>query len=137
MLIFGLPVLLVVAASFILRIYTLDLIQVVVLQTVIQKSPQNYPVGDIRKTFSRARLSVVTKEDEGFYLERLLNLSQRLEKVQFLTLEELESLLLALLNTGKGSIVHRSDIIASSSEFRGAMIVWPGALSALPSSSHR
>ena len=78
---------------FLLRTYQLDLVHTIVVNAVTQKAPQGYPVQRIRKTFSEAR-SKAEKNNRGErHLEQLLKISQRLEKIQFLTEEGVQELL--------------------------------------------
>lgn len=84
----------VVAVSFLLlHIYKLDLVHTIVVNAVMQKAPPGYPREEIREPFSRARLRAQAGRSEAAYLERLLTISRRLEKIQQLSEKELHRLL--------------------------------------------
>ena len=80
-----------------LRTYKLDLIQAVVANAVTQKSPQGYPKKRIQRAFSQARWRAEKQNRQEPYLERLLAISQRLEKIQALNEEDLQKLLEGLV----------------------------------------
>ena len=79
-----------------LRFYKLDLIHTVVVNTVVLKAPRGYPEGKIRRTFDAARARAKREDREQDHSEKLLSLSQRLEKIQQLSHDELQELLEAL-----------------------------------------
>ena len=81
---------------FVARLYTLELIHTVVLNAVIQKAPREYPEQKIREAFARARDRATERDREKQYLEQLLGVSQRLEKVQQLNTQELKEILVTL-----------------------------------------
>ena len=78
-----------------LRSYQLELIHIVVTNAVVQKAPADYPEERIRLGFEQA-LNQVGHTGRETYLERLLLLSQRLEKLQELSTGEIDTLLEAL-----------------------------------------
>lgn len=85
------------AASFLLlRLYKLELVEGIVLNTVLQKVPSDYPGGEVRWAFARARLEAEARGCEEAYVEHLLALSQRLEKIQYLNHQEVKEVLEAL-----------------------------------------
>ncbi len=81
------------AGFFLLRIYRLDLIQTVILREVIQKALSDPSPKSIRAAFARAQEEAVQTGQQDLYLERLFQVSQRLEKVQTLTSSEVRELL--------------------------------------------
>jgi hypothetical protein len=85
------------ATLFVARAYTLDMVNYVVCQAFLQKSPPGIAPEQIREAFSSAfRGSQENRESRGNHLQKLFQISQRLEKVQRLTekdaLEMLHSL---------------------------------------------
>ncbi len=82
-----------VVSLWLLNRYKLPLVQAVVENAVIQKAPEDFPKAEIRQTFAEySRLAVqLGREDQ--YLERLLDASRRLEKVQKLDNQEVRELL--------------------------------------------
>ncbi len=85
-----------------LRIYRLDLIEHIVVNAVIQKSPPSFPRQKIRESFRHARRVADEKHQDSLYLEFLLGLSAHLEKVQSLEEGELKELVDRLQdNSGK------------------------------------
>ena len=91
-----------VGAMLLLRSYKLDLVQSVVLNSVLQKAPQDYPMAEIRQAFETARQKAEIEQREQEHLEKLLALSQRLEKVQQLGEDELADVLGTLATDGVG-----------------------------------
>ena len=85
--------LLLLAGFSLLRMYRLDLIHTVVRNAVIQKAPSEADPRVIRAAFERAREAAVQSRQQEVYLERLFQISQRLEKVQALTAPEVRELL--------------------------------------------
>lgn len=80
-------------AMLLLRYYEVDLVHNVVLNAVIQKAPEGYPRQEILQAFATARRKAEEDNREEAYLEELFTLSQRLEKIQLLSRDELEELL--------------------------------------------
>ena len=78
----------------------LDLVHVVVVNATIQKSPPGYSGDRIAAAFEQARAEALRSRTRSEYLERLLSLSQRLEKVQSLTASQLDEILLELAPPG-------------------------------------
>jgi hypothetical protein len=78
------------------RQYKLELIHLIVENAVIQKAPAHYPEDRIRHAFESNLARAEASGSEELYLDRLLQLSQRLEKIQALSAEELDRLLLEL-----------------------------------------
>lgn len=91
-----------VGAMLLLRSYKFDLVQSVVLNSVLQKAPQDYPMAKIRRVFEAARQKAEIEQREQEHLEKLLALSQRLEKVQQLGEDELADVLGTLATDGVG-----------------------------------
>ena len=88
--------LMLVGSMMLLRHYELDLIHGVVTNTVLQKAPEGYPEGLIRQAFQQARRRSEREERSRAYLMDLFALSQRLEKVQFLSQDEVDEILRSL-----------------------------------------
>lgn len=84
------------SAMWLLRSYNLELIHVVVTETVIQKAPSDYPATRIEEAFDDAFQEAVREDREEEYRSRLLSISQRLEKIQKLGDSEVEKLLESL-----------------------------------------
>ncbi len=87
--------LLVVAIScfLLLRLYTVEVIHAVVVHAVIQKAPPTYPSQAIHDAFDQACRAAAEADDSEAYLERLFEISQRLEKTQSLNEQEVSHLL--------------------------------------------
>jgi hypothetical protein len=79
-----------------LRQYKLELIHLIVENAVIQKAPDDYPESRIREAFDQSLQRAEASGREEIYLDRLLQASQRLEKIQVLSATELDRLLLEL-----------------------------------------
>ncbi len=77
----------------VLRLYTVEVIHAVVVQAVIQKAPPTYPSQAIHDAFDRACRAAAEADDSEAYLGRLFEISQRLEKTQSLTVQEVSHLL--------------------------------------------
>jgi hypothetical protein len=82
-----------VAALVSLQSYKLELIHTIVVHAVIQKAPPAFPEDRIQATFQAALLHSRQTGQEDDHFQSLLKLSQRLEKIQSLSSEEVESLL--------------------------------------------
>ena len=80
----------------VLRFYKLSLVQSVVVTALIQKAPANYPYKEIHEAFQKAFLVAERQGQEQAYLEQLLQISQRLEKIQQLSQETVKQLLESL-----------------------------------------
>ncbi len=76
--------------------YKLALIQVIVENAVVQKAPTSYPRAHIRQVFDENYRKARRMERQDLYLDRLLEVSQRLEKVQMLESEQVKEILGAL-----------------------------------------
>ena len=93
------------SASFLLlRIYRLDLVHTVVVNAVTQKAPRNYPVQRVHRAFLEARQQAEKHNREESYLEQLFRISQRLEKIQSLSEEDIRELLEELLLDERGPL---------------------------------
>ncbi|MFQ5738357.1 MAG: hypothetical protein ACE5JX_05050 [Acidobacteriota bacterium] len=93
LIIVGSMVLVLVGAFLLLRVYQLPLIHIIVENAVIQKAPRDYPRSKIHRFFERGLERAQARGQEAAYLRELLVLSQRLEKIQRLSGEELDALL--------------------------------------------
>ena len=80
----------------VLRFYKLSLVQSVVVTALIQKAPTSYPQKEIHEAFQKAFLVAERQGQEQAYLEQLLQISQRLEKIQQLSQETVKQLLESL-----------------------------------------
>jgi cell shape-determining protein MreC len=96
LIIVALMLLIFVGSMLLLRFYRLDLVQTVVVNAVIQKAPENYPGQRVQEVFQAARRRAEGENQEQAYLERLLRISQRLEKIQQLGSSDLDELLESL-----------------------------------------
>ncbi len=76
-----------------LRLYTVEMVHTVVVNALIQKAPPTYPSQAIHDAFGRAFQAAEGADDSEAYLERLFEISQRLEKMQSLTEQEVSHLL--------------------------------------------
>ena len=76
-----------------LKIHTVEIVHAVVVNAVIQKAPEGYDKGRIRKVFDDA----LVKSEEGrysdTYLDKLQKMFHSLEKRQYLENEEMDDLL--------------------------------------------
>jgi hypothetical protein len=88
------------AAFWLLHSYRLDLVHLVVVNATIQKAPPGYPGDRVCAAFGQARAKALRTRRQAEYLEQLLSLSQRLEKVQSLTVSQLDEILLELAPPG-------------------------------------
>ena len=61
--------------------------------SMIQKGPGNYSDRKVRETFQSARAAAEREDRRQAYLEELFALSQRLEKIQELSRDEMEEIL--------------------------------------------
>jgi hypothetical protein len=78
-----------------LKNYSLEMIHIVVVNAVAQKAPDDYPRQQVYETFSRC-LEQADKQGHDQYMKRLLTLSHRLEKVQYLESAEVDDILQGL-----------------------------------------
>lgn len=81
------------ASLLLIRFYKLELVHIVVLNSVMQKAPSGFPSQAIEQSFTEARERAERQNQEEAYLVKLLRISQRLEKIQHLREEELMLLL--------------------------------------------
>ncbi|MGH9341345.1 MAG: hypothetical protein ACRD1R_17555 [Acidobacteriota bacterium] len=88
--------LLTVGLLLLLRSYTPQLVHTIVVNAVIQKAPQGYSAEKVREAFTAAREKAHRKGRQDEYLSQLLRISQRLEKLQYLSREELDELVAEL-----------------------------------------
>lgn len=89
-------VILIVAAVITLltfRRYQLDLIESIVASALVQKAGHSVTEQEIRRVFRAARASAENSRQHAAYAERLLAISQRLEKVQELQKSQVEQIL--------------------------------------------
>jgi hypothetical protein len=91
--ILGVLALLGVISLLVLRSYSLEIVQSVVMNAVIQKAPADFSKERIRQTFARSYFAAVGEGRKSDYLEKLSALSHRLEKIQELETEEVETIL--------------------------------------------
>ena len=75
------------------RSFEVELVHGVVLNTLIQKGPKNYSNRKVRETFRAAREAAEGEDRKQAYLEELFALSQRLEKIQELSKDEMDDIL--------------------------------------------
>jgi hypothetical protein len=73
--------------------YKLPLIHTIVENALIQKSPAGYSQTHIRQVFDENYRKARQTGREGVYLDRLLKVSQRLEKVQKLESNQVDEIL--------------------------------------------
>jgi len=76
-----------------LDFYKVDLVHRIVVRSVVQKASPEFPVDRIESSFDLAREGLASDQEEEEYVEQLLRLSQRLEKVQSLTTCQIEQIL--------------------------------------------
>ncbi|UCF39128.1 MAG: hypothetical protein JSU96_09940 [Acidobacteriota bacterium] len=90
-----LGVLLVLAAGslILMKLYSTELVHVVVVNAVVQKAPSGYPVEKVRRVFDESLIKAQNEGREEDYLEKLKVISQRLEKVQHMEAFEVDELL--------------------------------------------
>ncbi len=109
-----------------LRIYEVDLIQMIVVNAVLQKAPAGFPGERIRSEFDQALREAKTAGSEAAYLTELLDLSRRLEKVQELSWEQVEDILTKLAEKTKA--------FATAGRRRGSLepvLPWAGEVRAV------
>jgi len=93
---FILLLLILVGSMLVLRFYKLSLVQSVVVTALMQKAPKDYSQKEIRETFQAAFRTARCQGQEQAYLEQLLQISQRLEKMQQLGHKTVDQLLESL-----------------------------------------
>lgn len=81
------------AALVVLHHYSVEIVNAVVANAVVQKAPEGYPVRRIRETFAERLNQAERRGTQEQYLFELERLSQRLEKVQWLEADEVDQLL--------------------------------------------
>jgi hypothetical protein len=86
------------------KYYSPSLIQYVVEQSLLQKSPSGIDSNSLQERF---RAAISAAPDKNSKMERLLRISEYLEKVQHLNFEELNQLL-AIEKTEKPRVLHNS-----------------------------
>ena len=83
-------------ALFLLDHYKTEMIHITIMTAVIQKAPPDYPKEQIRKRFDSVFWEAQESGKLDAYLGRLLALAQRLEKIQDLEGDQVDSLLESL-----------------------------------------
>ena len=91
----GIMVAFFVGSVALLKVYQLDMIETIVVNALVQKSPRGQS-SRIRATFARNRTRLVAGDREGEYLNRLFEISQRLERTQEIDLATLNEILTSL-----------------------------------------
>lgn len=79
-----------------LRLYTVELVHTIVVEALIQKAPPTFPSQSVYEAFDQARLEANRANASEAYLERLFQISLRLEKTQQLTEGEVADLVGAI-----------------------------------------
>jgi hypothetical protein len=83
------------------RAYTPELVNFVVCQAYLQKMPKEYSADTIRKVFNEAlRKSKANPLASQQYLEKLFAVSQKLEKIQHLSMNEAAEILEQITKAG-------------------------------------
>ena len=77
----------------VINFYKVELVQRIVVRSIIQKAPAEFPVERIKRSFRLAKENILNDQEEQKYIEYMLSLSQRLEKVQFLTEIQIEKII--------------------------------------------
>ncbi len=83
----------ILVSVWLLNSYKINLVHRVVVNAVIQKAPPEYSEDHIELVFERARKKAAESSREQEFLEKLLRLSQRLEKVQSLASDQVDEIL--------------------------------------------
>ena len=78
---------------FALKPYSVELAHIVVVNALAQRIPDDLPRSTVYSAFSRCLQQVKDSQAEDRYMQQLLTLSHRLEKVQYLERREVEKLL--------------------------------------------
>ena len=76
-----------------LRLYSLEMVNVIVMNALTQKAPDDYPKTRIQERFARCLAKAREQHTEHSYLQKLLQISHRIEKIQYLEDKELNDLL--------------------------------------------
>lgn len=76
-----------------LRHYSVEIVNAVVADAMVQKAPEGYPAQKIQKAFAQKLQQVEQSGAKDQYLVQLERMSQRLEKVQWLEADEVDQLL--------------------------------------------
>ena len=84
------------ASLLLLNRYKTQMIHLTIRNAVVQKAPENYPTLKINERFDAVFQRAQQARQLDAYLDRLLALAQRLEKVQHLEPGEIDALLLDL-----------------------------------------
>lgn len=87
------------AAFLALKMYSTDLVHLAVMNAVIQKAPEAYSAAKIRLSFEQAYRAARLEDREEAYLQELLRISNRLEKIQYLDKRQVDRLLVQLQST--------------------------------------
>lgn len=114
------PAILLFSAYLGLKIYNLHLVQLAVVNAVIQKAPPCFPEARIRSVFGQAFQRAEKMAETEAYRTTLFQLAQRLEKLQYLSEQEVSELLRH---------------VEASLSARAAMLTWEREVSPL-SSAH-
>jgi hypothetical protein len=77
----------------ILKAYSLEIVQVAVMEAVVQKAPDGYPESIIRATFSRSLAEAKKKQRRPAYMKKLLRIAHSIERLQYLDAREVDELL--------------------------------------------
>lgn len=89
----GAMLLLAIVSLWLLKQRSTELVHAIVLNAVVQKAPDDYPVSRIQKAFSQRLESAIRTNRGTEYLAELKVLSHRIEKRQFLSTEEVDEIL--------------------------------------------
>ena len=81
------------AALISLRHYSLELVNAVVANAVVQKAPEGYSAQTIQEAFAARLRQARESGTKDRYLAQLERISQRLEKIQLLEADEVDQLL--------------------------------------------
>ena len=76
-----------------LRGHSVELVQAVVLNAMLEKLPEDYPGEQVRTVFAETHRRAIADEREDDYLKALILVSQRLEKRHSLTSAEVDDAL--------------------------------------------
>ena len=77
----------------VINFYKVELVQSIVVRSIVQNAPLEFPVQKIKRSFRLAKENILNDQEEQKYLEYMLGLSQRLEKIQFLTTSQIEKII--------------------------------------------
>ena len=76
-----------------LKLHSVEIVQAVVVNAVIQKAPEGYDQDRIRKVFNNALAQAEKGGNSAGYLDKLQKMFHSLEKRQYLEQEEMDNLL--------------------------------------------